>query len=103
MLTIESSLGFNPARSYPTYEYRSKSHKIKAQFGGGRIKPIPKGFREVVRYATREDDFADYVKWLAEEHKDTSDAKLLETPWGPYIGRWRNARWQDEIKRRGLS
>ena len=76
---------------------------MRAQYGGGRIQPIPKGYREVVRFATREEDFAVYVKWLSKEYEDTSDAELLETPWGPYIGRWRNAHWQDEIKHRGLS
>ncbi len=103
MLTKESSLGFGAALNYPTYEYKSRSGKgTKARYDGGRIEPLPDGFREVIRYATVDDAFAEYLKWLEEEHKTKSDIEMLKSPSGPFIGRWRNARWYDEITRRGL-
>ncbi len=104
MLTKESSEGFAPAKNYPTYEYKSRTGKVThARLDNGRIEPPPKGFREVIRCATVDDAFGEYLVWIEDEYKALPDAKLMETPMGDFIGRWHNARWRDEIKRRGLS
>ncbi len=103
MLTKENSSGFIH-QDFPTYEYLNKSSKMrKACCDGSRITPCPKGYREVVRYATADDAFADYLKALIDEFKDMPDSKFTEHPYGIFIGHWRNARWYDEAKRRGLA
>jgi len=103
MLTKENSSGFI-RQDFPTYEYHNKSSTgIKACCDGSRIIPCPKGYREVVRYATADDAFADYLKALIDEHRNTPDSRLQEQPYGIFIGHWRNARWYDEAKRRGLA
>ena len=102
MLTKENSLGFI-RQDFPTYEYLNRSSKsIKACCDGSRIIPCPKGYREVIRYATADDAFADYLKSIIEEHKYIPDTHLKEKPYGVFIGHWRNARWFDEAKRRNL-
>lgn len=102
MLTKENSSGFI-RQDFPTYEYMSKSSKsIRACCDGGRIIPRPKGYREVIRYANAEEAFADYLKSIVDEHKGIADNRFQEHPYGVYIGYWRNARWFDEAKRRGL-
>ncbi len=103
MLTKESSRGFSPADSYPTYEYRSKSGRgLTANCDGSRIIPAPKGYVEAIRYHNEDEQFADYVKMITDEYKDIPDEKFKEHPYGIFIGRWRNARWMDEATRRGI-
>jgi len=102
MLTKEVSRGFNPMLNYPTYIYISKKGGERGRFDGGRIKPIPKGYREVIRHLDENTHFTEYLKWIEEEHKAKSDSSFIEHPYGIFIGRWRNARWQDEAKQRGL-
>jgi len=103
MLTKESSRGFNEMSSYPTYEYYSKrGNRHTAKCDGSRIIPTPKGYTERIEYATVEDHFADYLKWLEDDHKDIPDEKMKAHPYGIFIGNWRNARWFDEAQRRGL-
>ncbi len=104
MLTKESSHGFCPHESYPTYEYRSKmGNRIKAKCGGGRILPKPKGYTEVIRLKNIDEDFAHYLEWIQDDHRKIPDSKFIEHPYGIFIGAWRNARWQDEAQRRGLT
>jgi hypothetical protein len=64
--------------------------------------PPPRGYREVIRLQDVEAHFKEYLEWLKEDHKDLTDAQLLEHPNGNFIGAWRNARWIDEIERRGI-
>ena len=105
MLTKEVARGFYHANSYPVYEYVSKSGKRgqTSNLDGSRIIPLPRGYREVIRFHNRDEHFASYLKWLEEEHKGIPDEKLREYPNGRFIGRWRNARWSDEARRRNLS
>ena len=104
MLTKEVALGFSPAK-YPTYEYLSKSGKrrITANLDGSRIVPPPKGHREGIRFTDADEHFADYLKWLEDEHTGIPSSEFLQHPGGIFIGRWRNARWIDEAKRRNLA
>ena len=104
MLTKESSLGFNEHSSYPTYEYRSKQgNRVKAKCDGGRILPKPRGYTEIIRYQNADEDFRAYLKWIERDCSRFSDLQLLEHPYGIFVGAWSNARWMDEIKRRGLA
>jgi len=104
MLTKENSSGFLPAKEYPTYQYLSKSGKREmARCDGSRMTLPPKGYREVVVYQNEDEHFADYLRWNTEDHKGISDQQLAEHPYGIFIGNWRNARWYDEAKRRGLA
>jgi len=103
MLTKESSRGFSPAFNYPTYKYVSRSGKgYKARCDRGRITPTPKGYREVIDCPDIDTDFTEYLKWIEDDHKGTPDKEFIESPFGVFIGTWRNARWYDEAKRRGL-
>jgi len=103
MLTKESSSGFSPALSYPTYIYISKSGKgKKARCDMGRIVPTPKGFRETIEFHNEDEHFVHYLEWVEEEHKGHSNSQMKAHPYGIFIGHWRNARWFDEAKRRGL-
>ena len=103
MLTKESSHGFSPHPAYPVYEYKSRSGKgTKGHCDGSRMNPAPKGFREVIRYHNEDEDFADYLKWIEGDHKDNPDQSFIDSPYGIFIGAWRNARWFDEAQRRGL-
>ncbi len=103
MLTKESSQGFNPANSYPTYQYKSKNgRRGKAKCDGSRIVPKPKGYIETIECHDEDEHFRDYVRWNTEDHKDIPDGRFKEAPLGIFIGRWRNARWYDEAQRRGL-
>ena len=104
MLTKKVARGFSPALNYPTYMYISKSGKgEKGRYDMGRIIPTPKGFREVIKYHNEDEHFTDYLKWIEEEHQRHSDNSMKAHPYGIFIGAWRNARWEDETKRRGLS
>ena len=104
MLTKESSNGFREHFSYPVYEYRSKrGNRTQGHCSGSRMVPTPKGYSEVIRYNNVNEDFASYLEWIEGDHKDLSNERMLESPYGNFIGRWRNARWTDEIQRRGLS
>ena len=103
MLTKKSSKGWSPMFSYPTYRYRSKSGKREtANCDGSRFLSIPKGYSEVIRYHDEDEHFASYLTWIADEHKGIPDSHFTESPYGIFIGTWRNARWQDEAQRRGL-
>ena len=103
MLTKENSSGFYPMKEYPTYRYLSKrGNREHNRMDGGRIIPPPKGYREVVEYQNEDEHFADYLRWNTEDHKNIPDQRLAEYPYGVFIGNWRNARWYDEAKRRGL-
>ncbi len=103
MLTKESSRGFSEHFSYPVYEYKSRQgNKTQCRCDGSRIVPAPKGYSEVIRYNNIEEDFADYLKWVEQDHKDIPDERLKEYPNGVFIGTWRNARWHDEAQRRNL-
>jgi len=103
MLTKESSKGFSPAPDYPTYEYINRSGRGKrARCDRGRIVPTPKGFREIIEFHNEDEHFADYLGWIEDEHKDKPDSLMSESPYGIFIGTWRNARWYDEAQRRGL-
>lgn len=103
MLTKEVARGFSPAPNYPTYKYVSRSGKgYRARCDRGRITPTPKGYREVIDCPDIDTDFAEYLKWIEDDHKDVSDNEMRENPHGIYLGAWRNARWEDEAKRRGL-
>lgn len=103
MLTKKSSHGFNEHQSYPIYEYCSKSgNRLMANCDGSRIVPTPKGYSEVIRYHNADEDFAHYLKWIEEDHKGIPDERFKDSPHGVFIGQWRNARWGDEAKRRGI-
>ena len=103
MLTKENASGFNPAFDYPTYEYISNSGKgIKARCDGSRMIPNPKGHREVIRFLNEQEHFEYYIEGLIEEHRKHSNRSMKSHPYGIFIGQWRNARWFDEAKRRGL-
>jgi len=103
MLTKENSRGFIPHISYPVYEYLSKKgNRMQAKYDGGRITPKPKRYTEIIRYHNEDEDFETYLKWITEDHKDISDQRMKESPYGIFIGTWRNARWFDEAQRRGL-
>ena len=103
MLTKESSRGFSPMNQYPTYEYRSKKgNRIRANFGGSRIVPTPKGYREVIRYQTVDEDFTSYLERIEDEHKGIPNERMIENSFGTFIGTWRNVRWYDEAQRRGI-
>jgi len=103
MLTKESSSGFSPSLNYPTYRYLSRSgNREQANFDGSRMSTIPRGYREVIEYHNEDEHFADYLKWNTEDHKDIPDQRMAEHPYGIFHGHFRNARWFDEAKRRGL-
>ncbi len=103
MLTKEVAKGFSPAPEYPTYKYISRSGKgYKARCDRGRIIPTPTGYREVIDCPDIDTDFAKYLEMIKDEHKDKTDEDMRDHPYGIFIGAWRNARWEDEIKRRGL-
>ena len=103
MLTKKSSRGFSPAFQYPTYLYLSKTGRREtANCDGSRMIPTPKGYREVIRYHSEDEAFADYLKWNTEDFKGISDERMRDNPFGIFIGTWRNARWYDEAQRRGL-
>ena len=103
MLTKKVARGFTPAPSYPTYEYASKNGKrYKVAFDRGRIIPTPKGYREVIDCPDIDTDFTEYLKWIEDDHKRHSDKSFIDHPYGIFIGAWKNARWEDEAKRRGI-
>jgi hypothetical protein len=103
MLTKENSSGFSPALSYPTYRYISKTGKREiAKCDGGRILPKPRGYTEVIKFRNEDEHFQDYVRWNSEDLKDIPDERFMIHPYGIFHGNWRNARWHDEAKRRGL-
>ena len=103
MLTKESSSGFCPAIQYPTYRYISKSGKReRANCDGSRILPKPRGYTEVIEFHNEDEHFADYLRWNMEALKGIPDERFKEHPYGVFHGNWRNARWYDEAKRRGL-
>jgi hypothetical protein len=103
MLTISNSRGFNGSSFYPIYEYHEiNGNKKQGHLDGSKIIPIPEGYKEVIRYNTEQDHFAEYLKDIEDEHKHYSDEKMLENPTGIYRGRGRNSRWMDEINRRGI-
>jgi len=104
MLTKESSRGFHPAGSYPTYRYISKKGTRElANCDKSRILPKPKGYTEVIEFHNEDEHFQDYVRWNSEDLKGILDKRFKQHPYGVFIGTWRNARWYDEAQRRGLT
>jgi hypothetical protein len=103
MLTKESSRGFNPAISYPTYRYISKKGtREQANCDRSRILPKPRGYIEVIEFLNEEEHFQDYLKWNSKDLKGIPDEKFKEHPYGIFHGNWKNARWYDEAQRREL-
>ncbi len=101
MLTKENSSGFNPSFHYPTYEYKTNGG-LMGSCDGSRIVPTPEGYTEVIVYHNIDGHFTAYLKQVAGDHENLTDGQLLAHPYGNFIGRGRNARWIDEIKRRNL-
>ena len=106
------NLGLNNATSF--YVPKDPREYPIARFGrpikGGNTfsmytdKPenCPEDMKILEQYDDPFERLAEYAKDLENEHSDLSDERMLELGENHYSGRKRNARWHDELLRRGL-